>query len=55
MPEYTPNEPDSWTWPDSYDDPDEYEECPYCDGEGWQRLNDTMLMECPECGGDGYL
>ncbi len=32
-------------------------ECPYCDGEGWQRTrtgDGTISVECAECGGTGW-
>ena len=47
-PEYTPGEPDTWTWPDAYDVDDPPEPCPHCGGTGWQDCGDVSI-ECPEC------
>jgi hypothetical protein len=66
MTEYTPGEPDRWTWPDAddcyFDERDRDGvcdvchcdpcDCPcaYCGGEEWVFGPDGIGIPCPECG-----
>ncbi len=37
-----------------YDDDGEIQiECPYCQGDGWNRV-EGIAVECAECGGTGW-
>ena len=53
MTEYTPGEPDRWTWPDADDDYFDAAEDPdgACDVCGC----DPCECPCEECGGSGFV
>lgn len=41
--------------PAEYDFRDETDDCPHCNGSGYEFEGDVMVGECPSCGGSGIL